>query len=181
MAAAWSMSRCRGLRTRAIDYRLEPVLGERDNFPSLGVPKRLALKQPLNQVWAFLRSVCSRGISAMVSRTLARSEAKETAWLDLPLRAECELDQGEESCRSSCHPRGRGRLVRAASVTPEAICLGMTQGRLRISPGVPLLGVGRCGQRLTSGLPKPITNPCGSLTQLATRSGTSAGIHPRFS
>ena len=76
MAAAWSMSRCRGLRTRAIDYRLEPVLGERDNFPSLGVPKRLAIKQPLNQVWAFLRSVCSRGISAMVSRTLARSEAK---------------------------------------------------------------------------------------------------------
>ena len=35
--------------------------------------------------------------------------------------------------------------------------------------------------RLTSGLPKPITAPCGSLTQLAARSGTSAGTHPRFS
>jgi hypothetical protein len=30
-------------------------------------------------------------------------------------------------------------------------------------------GVGRCEQRLTSGLPKPITAPCGSLTQLASR------------
>ena len=28
-------------------------------------------------------------------------------------------------------------------------------------------GVGRCEQRLTSGLPKPITAPCGSLAQLA--------------
>ena len=28
-------------------------------------------------------------------------------------------------------------------------------------------GGGRCEQRLTSGLPKPITAPCGSLTQLA--------------
>ena len=36
-------------------------------------------------------------------------------------------------------------------------------------------GGGRCEQRLTSGLPKPITAPCGSLTHLATRSGTSAG------
>jgi hypothetical protein len=27
-------------------------------------------------------------------------------------------------------------------------------------------GGGRCEQRLTSGLPKPITAPCGSLTQL---------------
>jgi hypothetical protein len=36
-------------------------------------------------------------------------------------------------------------------------------------------------QRLTSGLPEPITAPCGSLTQLAARSGTSTGTHPRFS
>jgi hypothetical protein len=39
---------------------------------------------------------------------------------------------------------------------------------------------GRCEQRLTSGLPKPITAPCGSLTQLAARSGTSAGTQLRF-
>ena len=32
--------------------------------------------------------------------------------------------------------------------------------------------------KLTSGLPKPITAPCGSLTQLAARSGTSAGHNP---
>ena len=95
----------------------------------------------------------------MVSRTLARSEAKETAWLDLPLRAECELDQGEESCRSSCHPRGRGRLVRAASVTPEAICLGMTQGRLRMSSGVRLLGLGGASK----------DSPVASLSRLRTR------------
>ena len=31
---------------------------------------------------------------------------------------------------------------------------------------------------LTSELRKPITAPCGSLTHLATRSGTSAGTHP---
>jgi hypothetical protein len=30
-------------------------------------------------------------------------------------------------------------------------------------------------QRLTSGLPKPITAPCGSLTQLAARSGPLPG------
>ena len=40
---------------------------------------------------------------------------------------------------------------------------------------------GAARQRFTSGLPKPITVPCGSLTQLAARSGTSAGTHPRFS
>ena len=56
--------------------------------------------------------------------------------------------------------------------TPPAIRLWTTQGWLRMSPGV---GVGRPEQKLTSGLPKPITAPCGSLTQLATRSGTSAG------
>ena len=50
-----------------------------------------------------------------------------------------------------------------------------------MSPGVPLLGgFGRCGQRLTSSLTKPITAPCGSLTQLAARSGTSAGTQLRF-
>jgi hypothetical protein len=87
----------------------------------------------------------------------------QTAWLDLPLRAECELDQGEESCRSSCHPRGRGGLaVRAASVTPPAIRLWMTQGWFRMSPAVRQGGVGRCEQSLTIGLPKPITGPCGS-------------------
>ena len=47
-----------------------------------------------------------------------------------------------------------------------AICLWMTQGWFRMSPAVP---AGRCEQRLTSGLPKPITAPCGSLTQLASR------------
>ena len=100
----------------------------------------------------------------------------KTAWLDLPLRAECELDQGEESRRSSCHPRGRGGLaVRAASVTPQAICLWMTQGWFRMSPAVRLGGVGFPERKLTSGLPKPITAPCGSLTQLAARSGTPAG------
>ena len=35
-------------------------------------------------------------------------------------------------------------------------------------------------QKLTSGLPKPITAPCGSLTQLAARLGTSAGTQLRF-
>jgi hypothetical protein len=45
-----------------------------------------------------------------------------------------------------------------------------------MSPAVRQGGVcGRCEQRLTSGLPKPIAAPCGSLTQLAARSGTSAG------
>ena len=42
------------------------------------------------------------------------------------------------------------------------------------------LGVERCGQRLTNELRKPITAPCGSLTHLATRSGTSAGTQLRF-
>ena len=37
-----------------------------------------------------------------------------------------------------------------------------------MSSAVPLLGgVGRCGQKLTSGLRRPITARCGSLTQLA--------------
>ena len=47
-----------------------------------------------------------------------------------------------------------------------------------MSPGVRLQRKGLPEQRLTSGLPKPITAPCGSLTQLAARSGTSAGTHP---
>ena len=77
------MSRCRGLRTRAIDYRLEPVLGERDNFPSLGVPKRLALKQPLNSGLGLLAErvltghqrngvahACSLGGEGIVSKRL---------------------------------------------------------------------------------------------------------------
>ena len=72
-------------------------------------------------------------------------------------------------------------LDRLRRCTPPAIRLWMTQGWLRMSPGVRLHGGGRCGQRLTSGLPKPTTAPCGSLTQLAARSGTSAGTHPRFS
>ena len=62
-----------------------------------------------------------------------------------------------------------------------AICLWMTQGWLRMSPGVRLRGEwGLPEQRLTSSLPKPITAPCGSLTQLAARSGTSAGTQLRF-
>ena len=61
------------------------------------------------------------------------------------------------------------------------ICPALTQGWLRMSPGCGCRGGRRCEQRFTSGLPKPITAPCGSLTQLATRSGTSAGTHPRFS
>ena len=48
-----------------------------------------------------------------------------------------------------------------------AIRLWMTQGWFRMSPAV--RQVGRCEQKLTSGLPKPITAPCGSLTQLASR------------
>ena len=42
------------------------------------------------------------------------------------------------------------------------------------------LGVVAVRQGLTGGLRKPITAPCGSLTHLATRSGTSAGTYPRF-
>jgi hypothetical protein len=41
-------------------------------------------------------------------------------------------------------------------------------------------GVERCGQRLTGELRKPITAHA-AVTQLATRSGTSAGTHLRFS
>jgi hypothetical protein len=36
-----------------------------------------------------------------------------------------------------------------------------------MSPAVRQGGAGRCEQRLTSGLPKPTTAPCASLTQLA--------------
>ena len=54
--------------------------------------------------------------------------------------------------------------------------LGMAQDE----SGVRLGGGGRPEQRLTGGLPKPITAPCGSLTQLATRSGTPAGTQLRF-
>ena len=68
--------------------------------------------------------------------------------------------------------------MRAASVTPLAICLWTTQGWFRMSPAV--RQGGRCEQRLTSGLPKPMAAPCGSLTQLASRSGTSAGTQLRF-
>ena len=42
------------------------------------------------------------------------------------------------------------------------------------------IGVWRCEQRLTSELRRPITAPCGSLTQLAARLGTSAGTQLRF-
>jgi hypothetical protein len=66
-----------------------------------------------------------------------RRQYVETARLALSLRAKRELDQGEESDRSSCHSRGRGGLaVRVASVTPLAICLWMTQGWFRMSPAV---------------------------------------------
>ena len=50
-----------------------------------------------------------------------------------------------------------------------------------MSPAVRQGGVwGRCEQKLTSGLRKPITAPCGSLAQLAARFGTSAGTQLRF-
>jgi hypothetical protein len=73
-------------------------------------------------------------------------------------------------------------MVRAASVTPEAICLWMTQGWFRMSPAVRKGGVvGRCEQSLTSGLPKPITAPCGSLTQLVPTQAPLQGHVLRFS
>jgi hypothetical protein len=49
--------------------------------------------------------------------------------------------------------------------TSPAIRLWMTRGWLRMTPGVRLQRKGLPEQRLTSGLPKPITAPCGSLTQ----------------
>ena len=55
----------------------------------------------------------------------------------------------------------------------------MTRRWFRMNPAV-AARVERCEQRLASGLPKPITAPCGSLAQLATRSGTSAGTQLRF-
>ena len=172
------MSRCRGLRTRAIDYRLEPALGERDNFPSLGVPKRLALKQPLNQVWAFLRSVCSRGISAMVSRTLARSEAK----------ASCPNGLARFTAPGGVRIGSRQRILPLQLSPARSRRTGGQSGQRNPSGQMPLDDSGMvqdespavCEQRLTSGLPKPITAPCGSLTHLAARSGTSAGTQLRF-
>jgi hypothetical protein len=74
----------------------------------------------------------------------------------------------------------RAGTVRAASVTSQAICLWMSLGWLRMSPGVRLQGGRPCEQRFISSLPKPITAPCGSLAHLATRSGTSAGTQLRF-
>src|ERR1700680_2358048 len=51
----------------------------------------------------------------------------ETARLALSIRAKRELDQGEEIRPLQLYSRGRGGLaVRAASVTPPAICLWMT-------------------------------------------------------
>jgi hypothetical protein len=61
-----------------------------------------------------------------------------------------------------------------------AIRVWMTQGWFRMTPAVRLGGMGFPEQRLTSGLPKPTTAPCGSLTQLAARLGTSAGTQLRF-
>jgi hypothetical protein len=55
--------------------------------------------------------------------------------------------------------------------TSPAIRLWMTQGWFRMSPAVRQGGGGLPEQRLTSSLPKPITAPCGSLTQLAAPRG----------
>jgi len=161
-----------------------PVLGERDNFPSLGVPKRLALKQPLNQVWAFLRSVCSRGISAMVSRTLARSEAK----------ASCPNGLARFTAPGGVRIGSRQRILPLQLSPARSRRTGGQSGQRNPSGQMPLDdsgmaqdesggaagGGGRCEQRFTSSLRKPITAPCGSLTQLAARSGTSAGTQLRF-
>jgi hypothetical protein len=59
---------------------------------------------------------------------------------------------------SAVHPSGHTPLDDSGMVQDESLAV--------------------CEQRLTSGLPKPITAPCGSLTHLAVRSGTSAGTHP---
>ena len=90
----------------------------------------------------------------------------------LPLRAERELDQGEEPYRSGSRPPDRGGLeVNAVSVTPPAKCLWMTPRWPRMRPGgTAARGVGPPERRFTSGLPKPITAPCGSLTHLDARS-----------
>jgi hypothetical protein len=67
------------------------------------------------------------------------------------------------------------------ALTGKASDIWMTQGWFRMSPAVRQGGAGgRCEQRFTSGLPKPITAPCGSLTQLAARLGTSAGTQLRL-
>jgi hypothetical protein len=71
--------------------------------------------------------------------------------------------------------------VRRGRATGRVIPQGFEPAAERLRPlGEQPRKGGRCEPRLTSGLRKPIMVPCGILTQVATRLGTSAGAQLRF-